>query len=127
MEENKITVLKVEAGKEPEVIQIDNKLWSMQEQVGGLISIVDLYDGCVVVLNDEGKINKMSPNRWIGEDIICGSFFICEDTEDGELISLSQSNISKYKSEFAIESVLSSLDTSGVIKNAKTTQLVGEL
>lgn len=100
MKENSITVLKVEPEKEPRVIQIDNTLESLQQQVGGLICVVYLEDGNLMVVNDEGKINGMKPNRWIADDIICGSFFICGDSDEGDFTSLSAEKVQEYKQKF---------------------------
>ena len=48
MNENEITVLKVEPGKAPEQITIPNTLRAMQELVGGHIEIVDYQGTCLV-------------------------------------------------------------------------------
>ena len=54
MNENEITVLKVEPGKAPEQITIPNTLEAMRELVGGHIEIVD-YQGACLVCNEEGN------------------------------------------------------------------------
>ncbi|MFQ8981442.1 MAG: DUF3846 domain-containing protein [Waltera sp.] len=73
----KIKILKIEEGKAPFVKEIANELKDCQAEVGGLIDCVCFEDGCLAVVNDEGKINGMKPNRRNGNDIICGPFFIC--------------------------------------------------
>ena len=73
----------------------------LQHEVGGLIECVYLDDGSIAVCNEEGKLNGMEPNRRLGADIICGPFFICGDTLDGDFASLSEEQIQKYSEKFA--------------------------
>lgn len=99
--ENTIRVLKIEPGKEPYVKEIDNDYEASQREVEGLIDCLGFDDGCVVVLNDESKINGMEPNRRYGNDIICGPFFICGDSRDGDFTSLTDEQIEKYSKMFS--------------------------
>ena len=101
MKENMITVLKIEVGEPPEIKEIPNELSCLQNEVGGLIECVYLDDGSIAVCNEEGKLNGMEPNRRLGADIICGPFFICGDTLDGDFASLSEEQIQKYSEKFA--------------------------
>lgn len=101
MKENKIKVVKMDVGKAPEVKNIDNTLAALQVEVGGLIECVYLDDGCLAVVNEEGKLNGMEPNRRLGSDIICGPFFICGDSEDGEFVSLDDKQVEEYIQMFS--------------------------
>ena len=101
MKENMITVLKIEVGEPPEIKEIPNELSCLQHEVSGLIECVYLDDGSIAVCNEEGKLNGMEPNRRLGADIICGPFFICGDTNDGDFASLSEEQIQKYSEKFA--------------------------
>lgn len=99
MKENMIKVAKVEVGQAPIVKEIANELNALQAEVDGLIECVYLDDGCIAVVNEEGKINGMEPNRRMGADIICGPFFICGD--DGEnFASLTDEQIENYSLKF---------------------------
>ena len=100
MKENMITVLKIEVGEPPEIKEIPNELSGLQHEVGGLIECVYLDDGSIAVVNEEGKLNGMEPNRRLGADIICGPFFICGDSLDGDFASLSEEQIQKYTEKF---------------------------
>jgi hypothetical protein len=100
MKENKIRVLKVEPGLLPAVKEIGNDLDSLQAEVGGLIECISFPNGCVVVCNEEGKLNGMQPNRRLGADIICGPFFVCDTTRSGDFSSLSKSKIAEYSQLF---------------------------
>lgn len=96
-----IKILKIEPDKAPYEKVIDNKLEALQKEVEGLIACVYLEDGCVAVINDEGKINGMQPNRRYEKDIICGPFFICGDSPNGEFLSLPEALNQKYQKLFA--------------------------
>ncbi|MEF9970996.1 MAG: DUF3846 domain-containing protein [Oscillospiraceae bacterium] len=100
MKENMITVLKIEVGKRPEVKEITNRLDALQQEVDGNIECVYMDRGCIAVVNEEGKLNGMEPNRRLGADIICGPFFICGDSLDGDFASLSEEQIRKYSECF---------------------------
>lgn len=101
MKENKIKVLSVELGQPPAVKEIGNDLRSLQAEVGGLIECISFPNGCVVVCNEEGKLNGMQPNRRLGADIICGPFFVCDTTRNGGFSSLSKSKIVEYSQLFS--------------------------
>ena len=104
---DKIKILKVEPGKPPCVKEIANDFKASQAEVEGDIECVGFGDGCVAVINAEGKLNGMQPNRRNGDDIICGPFFICGDTPDGDFISLTEQQIEKYKDKYSNEMILS--------------------
>ncbi|WP_312102471.1 DUF3846 domain-containing protein [Pygmaiobacter massiliensis] len=101
MKENKIKVLRVAPGQPPAVKEIGNDLHSLQAEVGGLIECISFPGGCVVVCNEEGKLNGMPPNRRLGADIICGPFFVCDTTRSGDFSSLSKSKIAEYSQLFS--------------------------
>ncbi|MDD3227616.1 MAG: DUF3846 domain-containing protein [Oscillospiraceae bacterium] len=101
MKDKMITVLKVEPGLPPAVKEIRNDLDGLQAEVEGLIECINLPNGCVVVCNEEGKLNGMPPNRRLGADILCGSFFVCGSTQGGDFSSLSKSQIAEYSQLFA--------------------------
>ena len=97
---DKIKILKVEPGKPPCVKEIANDFKASQAEVEGDIECVGFGDGCVAVINAEGKLNGMQPNRRNGDDIICGPFFICGDSPDGDFISLTEQQIEEYTRRF---------------------------
>ncbi len=98
---NMLRVLKVEPGKEPYVKEIPNTLKSSQQEVEGYIELVYLENDCIAVVNEEGKIRNMEPNRRIGDDIICGPFFICGDGPEGEFVSLTDEQIRSCFDQFS--------------------------
>ena len=108
MKEREIKVLKVEPCKAPEVVTLTNELEELQKAVSieadyvGLIEIIAIDDDICILCNEEGKLIGLPPNRRIGHDVICGTFYILgENPEEGELTSLSDNDIEKYKAIFA--------------------------
>lgn len=86
-------IISVQRNREPEVIEIDGTLDSMQKVVGGYIEIIEPFDDPIaVVLNEEGKINGLPVSRFLYYrdseyvDAVCGTFFLCglgeEDLDD---------------------------------------------
>jgi hypothetical protein len=100
--ENKtLRVLRIEPGKTPEEKVIGADLESLQAEVGGLIECVYLEDDSILVCNEEGKLNGMEMNRRLGDDIICGPFFIVSDDGEGDFASLSDSQMALFKERFS--------------------------
>lgn len=96
MENEKLTVLYKEVGKEPIVKVIDDTLEAKQELVGGLIEVVP-YEESLIICNEEGKLLNLSPNVAFDYDYIAGDFFVVgDDYENAGFKSLTQDEIKKY-------------------------------
>ena len=65
----------------------------MPKEVEGPIACFRFMDGCLAIINDEGKYNGMEPNRRYKDDIICGPFFICGNGGEGNFTSLTDEQI----------------------------------
>ena len=100
-ENNTLRVLRVEPGKMPEEKEIGADLKSLQAEVDGMIECVHMEDGSILVCNEEGKLNGMEMNRRLGDDIICGPFFLVGDDGEGDFISLTDSQIDNCQERFA--------------------------
>lgn len=96
-----LRILRVEPGEAPEEKEIGSDLKSLQAEVDGYIELVYVDYDAILVCNEEGKLNGMEINRRLGDDIICGPFFIVGDDGEGEFTSLSDEQIAALKSEFA--------------------------
>ncbi len=74
-------------GKKPEVKEISDDLFEIQETVGGLFEIVRPFEDkhMILVCNEEGVYRDCRPNILIGGQVIYGPLFICgeEPGEDG--------------------------------------------
>lgn len=106
MEHETITVLAVEPGKKPYVLEIPNGLESLQHEVGGDIQAVYPYEDAVAILcADEGKLMGMPFNRALRDedghiyDILVGKFLIVGLGEDN-FVSIPEKLIPKYTREF---------------------------
>ena len=107
MKQKTIKVLMIEPGKHPTVTELDNTLDSLQEAVSlgaSYIGLIEIFpfdkDNIVILCNEEGKLTGLEGNRRIGNDIIAGVFYVCGEDEEGNLTSLSNEAMAKYKSRF---------------------------
>lgn len=104
----KISVLLVQPGKYPKMIEIEDSLEAMQKVVGGDIEeYMPFEDDIAIICNEEGKINGMPLNRAIyGEDkemidIIAGDFFVAyAPIESENFLSLPREMADKYHQKF---------------------------
>ena len=107
MKQKKIRVLMIAPGKKPDIVTLDNNLDALQKAVSidapsqGLIEIITLDKKNCILCNEEGKLIGLEPNRRLGYDILCGVFYICGQSKDGELRSLSEERIRFWSHVFA--------------------------
>jgi len=108
MKEKRIKVLKVAPKMYPEAVYLDNELKALQEAVSigadyvGLIEIVELDKDICILCNEEGKLIGLEPNRRLGDDILCGVFYVTGQDKKGNLASLSDESLARYKRRFAV-------------------------
>lgn len=95
-----------EPGKAAVVRIINGSLRDMQELVGGYIETIkgvlpESRGKFVYVMNEEGKVRNLLPNRALYDhhgyifDVICGPYFVCAeeripDTGDRDLVGLTE-------------------------------------
>ena len=107
MNEQHIKALKIAPMERPKICYLENKLEALQEAVSigaeyvGLIEIIDLDERTCIVCNEEGKLINLMPNRRLGDDIICGVFYIVGQNDEGDLTSLTDEEIGLYAKQFA--------------------------
>ena len=106
MKEEHIKVLEVAPLEKPEVCYVNNELRALQEAVSigadyvGLIEILDLDERTCILCNEEAKLIGLMPNRRVGDDIICGVFYVTGQNDEGELASLTDEQIEHYSEVF---------------------------
>lgn len=106
MNEQTVKAVKVEPGMSPCIIDLGTDLDSLQKAVSigaadqGLIEFVYLEDNISIICNEEGKLIGLAPNRRLGDDILCGVFYVVAENEDGELISLTSEQREHYSRMF---------------------------
>ncbi len=94
-----INGLQIEPGKVPERIEIKNELATFQELVGGHIEALMVSDRVCIIVNEEGKIDGLTPNRRFNGDILVGTILILG--VDGEnLTSLAEDDMAEYETMF---------------------------
>ena len=106
MKEQHIKALQIAPLERPEICYLENKREVLQEAVSigadyvGLIEIIDLDERTCIVCNEEGKLINLMPNRRLGDDIICGVFYIVGQNDEGDLTSLTDEQIEHYSEVF---------------------------
>lgn len=104
----KMKALLVKPDELPQEIIIDNTLKAKQDCVGGLIEYVSRkhYPNVAFICNEEGKIDRLPLNRYIGDDIIAGPFLIVGDEfKTGVDRSLTDEEVRYYKEVFNEKSI----------------------
>lgn len=87
-----LRIIVVQPFKKPYLSRIGKSLESMQSVVRGYIQAIYPFDDeeIALVCNEEGKIDHLTPNRFLfdeyGEpyELICGTFFLCSAPIDSE-------------------------------------------
>ena len=103
MKQKEIKVLMVEPGKHPREVVIHNDLDSLQKAVSigtdyqGLIEIIGIDDRVCILCNEEGKLIGLEGNRRFGDDIIAGVFYVVGEDGCGNLTSLPDAEMEKYR------------------------------
>jgi len=101
----KMKVLKVEPNKDPVLVEINNDLKDLQDAVDGYIECIYPFDDDVaIVCNEDGKINRLTPNRVLRDngkvyDVLCGTFLIVGLTAH-DFKSLSEEQAKEYTEVF---------------------------
>ena len=106
MREKQVKALMIEPNKSPCVVELMTDLDSLQKAVSigapeqGLIEFVYLEDNVSLLLNEEGKLIGLEPNRRLGDDILVGVVYIVAENDEGELISLTEAQQERYSKMF---------------------------
>lgn len=96
---NTLTLLRIKPGEKPEVITIPNTLESLQKEVGGYIETLSISPTALIIVNEEGKIQGLQPNRRFNGDILVGTILITGRYEE-DIISLTPEQIALYTKQF---------------------------
>ena len=104
----KISVILVEPGRYPKLIEIEDTLAAMQSLVEGDIEeYMPFEDEVAIICNEEGKMNGAELNRAIYSDdkeildIIAGKFFIAyAPIESESFLSMPKDLMKKYEDKF---------------------------
>ena len=113
MKERFIKGLKVAPFLPPKVIALENNLTALQEAVSigadyrGLIEVIDLDEKTCIICNEEGTMIGLEPNRRLGDDILCGGFYVAGQNKNGNFVSLNDSQIARYSQIFANIDIIS--------------------
>ena len=100
MKKNTITALHLPPHERPKAVQLINTLEGLQKAVGGMIEFLYLPDGFMLLLNEEGKLIGLEPNRRYEQDVLVGDVYVVKDDGEGELTSLNQEEIEYFSAMF---------------------------
>ncbi len=107
-------IIVVKPFQNPKVMEIEHTLEAMQKIVGGYIEAVYPFDDpdVALVCNEEGKLEGLTPNRFLLNrnngvcDFICGDFFLCYAPAESENFeSMPDNLIQKYIDKFSAKGV----------------------
>lgn len=108
--ENRIKVMVFEPLKEPYIENIKNVPEAYKSIVEGETEEVRLDEKTLLICNSEGKEKELIPNRTIGNDIICGTFFLATDTGSDKYASITPMQAQFYNKRYGGAEVLSQAD-----------------
>ena len=99
-------ILILENEKVPYEAEISHDIHAMQNVVDG--SIEPIYftpkDDAIVYCNDEFLLHDYAPNRFVGEILVHGTFFVVGNTRNDygewESCSLTEEQVAKYMQQF---------------------------
>ena len=121
MKQKKIKALMVKPCERPCAVELCNDLDSLQKAVSigapdqGLIEFVWLEDNVSILCNEEGKLIGLDPNRRLGDDILCGVFYVVAEDDEGNLISLTPEQQDRYLKRFRTPDIIGNDEVSRTI------------
>lgn len=88
----------------PIIMDIESTLQAKQKLVGGPIEVLRFTheNDAVIVLNEVGRILGMPVNRTVAGHSICGPFIVCGYDCDGNLLGLTDTQLSIYIEFFSL-------------------------
>lgn len=69
---DKINIIRMRPGEEPEEISVDNTLAALQAEVGGHIETLRLDRDVTAIVNEEGLLEELEPNCLLRGELIVG-------------------------------------------------------
>lgn len=108
--ESRIKVMVFEPLREPHIEHIKNTKEVYQNVVEGEYKVQPLDKQTVLIHNIKDKELELVPNRHVGKDIICGTFFIAKDTGEDMYASLTDDQMKYYYHMYKESEVISQKD-----------------
>ena len=115
-------ILVVEPEKKPYAREISDDIHEMQEVVDGLIEPIrfEPENDAIAFCNEEFLLNGSRPNRFVGDVLVHGTFFVVGNAfdENGEEISVSLTDeqIEKYSEKFEFQMCFLPEDLCGILR-----------
>ena len=111
-----VTVLKLSPGKEPVISQLKPTIKAFRKAISiescgmGTPCAKEIEFGIYVLYNKDGYIWDLPSNRRIGDEIICGTFFVVGIDKSYFPRSLTEDEVQKYSHIFARAEYYSDFD-----------------
>lgn len=102
----RVIIIEAENRKFKIVNNFEHSLDNLQAVVGGYIEAVRVDDSITIWVNEEGKLQGLAPNFMLLDssnrayDLIAGNVIITGTDEEGNSVSLTDSEIEIVKSKF---------------------------
>ncbi len=106
MKKEKITVLEIKPMEHPRVCSIEPTIEALRQAVNtdiiehGDIEAKRIGIKAYALFNKDRFLTGLTPNRQIGNDIICGTMYIVAIDEKRHVCSISSKQIEKYSLQF---------------------------
>ena len=109
-----ITIIKFEPHKEPEVIDIEDSTETYRSLVGGYLEGLALSPTAHIIINEDGKLMGLEPNRRYRGDVLVGTILIV-GTCGPDIVSLTQEQINQYTEQFKTPEEISKEEVLGTM------------
>lgn len=73
---DKINIIRMRPGEEPEEACVDNTLAALQAEVGGHIETLRLDREVTAIVNEEGRLEELPPNCLLRGELIVGPILL---------------------------------------------------
>ena len=111
-----VTVLKISPGKEPMIAKLKPTIEAFRQAITiescgmGTPCAKEMERGIYILYNKDGYIWDLTANRRIGDEIICGTFFVVGIDKSYFPRSLTEDEVQKYSHVFAKAEYYSDFD-----------------
>ena len=86
--------------QEPEITDIQNTLEALQGVVGGYIEAVPVHSGCVMLCNEEGRLQGLPYNFTLGTNHIVGDVIFTRQS-NSEFTDLTEADVEMIQHFFS--------------------------
>lgn len=97
-----VRVIVIYPGAEPEVRTLPNTLEAFQGIVGGFIEVARVAPAVHLIWNEDGRSQKLPPNRLVGDAMILGPIVVARHNSAGDNVDLTDDDVRRFTQEFRL-------------------------